>query len=304
MQHRGHLPRFPAAGPSRPQIQAQPSCLFLQPDREEQGWEQLGRKPWEKQRDVGWGWGGGRFFYKAKANRYATMPSLNYFPEVIFLLLPQEMPAPNSPPLQESILLPTIPSPTPTSITHLSPKDPGVFLGGLLRCTLLWGLACLTPQQGRRDEHLQNGYKTQPWYFGLKIKTRRENNQSILEVGEEKGIDVSTRKQHNYKDHRAHPAYWALYGYFLHVNITSSPQVKCRHDCSHFGEMRKLRPREVIQPVANQGFHPDPSEVLWWGFGQPGHRALPRQQAGHVRKSRSAGLKGHHCTHRGLPASG
>ena len=57
------------------------------------------------------------------------------------------------------------------------------------------------------------------------------------EVGEEKGIDVSTRNNSIIiKTVVSTPCILGTIRVFLHVNITSSPQVKCRHDCSHFGD--------------------------------------------------------------------
>lgn len=85
----------------------------------------------------------------------------------------------------------------------------------------------------------KDGYKTQPWYFGLKIKKRGGKKQpNYIKVGEEKGVDVGTRNNSIIIKTIVSTPYipGAVLHVFVHVNITSSPQVMCRHDCSHFGD--------------------------------------------------------------------
>ena len=132
----------------------------------------------------------------------------------------------------------------------------------------------------------KNGYKTQPWYFGLKIKKQGGKKQpKYTKVGEEKGIDVSARNNSIIiKTVVSTPYILGTLRVFLHVNITSSSQVKCRHDCSRFGD-EKVEAQGGNSASGQPGFQ---SRSVRSPGGASGslHRALPRQQAGHVRKSR------------------
>ena len=164
------LPTVPSLrGPAGPE--SRPGILSLsQAGQRGARMEQLGGKPWGmKQRHLGWGW---RLFWKPKANRYANTLCELFPRKSSSCCLPRRWQLPAlKVPGKAFFSLPHPRAPLPPHLYHKPfPQRSWSPPGRASEMDTPEGLACPSPQQGSKMYTCKDGYKTQSWYFGLKIK--------------------------------------------------------------------------------------------------------------------------------------